>query len=148
MENRDFQRLNPLAKFEIENFNSDHLVHLLAWLKARDLNSDIAKNIPSIGFTIFESHRPVAIGFLRQAEGGVGICEGLCTNPNIEPSIRNEACDLMVENLINAGKEIKVRTIIAWTRDKNTLERSLRHGFVKNSSTLIVYDLSKTESLH
>lgn len=149
MENPNFQPSNRLDKFKTETFDPEtHTELLLSWLKSRNISSDIAKNLPDIGFLISDAHRPVVIGFLRQVEGNLGICEGFCTNPEIEPSLRNEANDLMVQQLIETGRSMNLTTLMAWTRDNNTLERSLRHGFVKSPSVLISYDLSQPSNIH
>lgn len=149
MENQDSRLQSQPDSYTVEVFNDElHMGLLISWLKARDMSMEMTKNLPSVGFVIFESHRPIAIGFLRQVEGHVGICEGLCTNPEIEPSTRDTAADIMVERLIEAGRELKFTTLMAWTIDKHTLERSLRHGFVKNPSTLIAYDILQAPKLH
>jgi hypothetical protein len=86
---------------------------------------------------------PVAVAFLRQSEGGVGILEGLATNPDASGSDRNNAIDCLIEMIVLAAEKLEIRYLLSYSRDKSTLERSKKHGFDVVPQTLIVKDLLK-----
>lgn len=133
----------------IEEYVKDkHQDYLMAWLKARKMPPALAEDVPSIGLILFEGSLPIAIAFVRQAEGDIGYFEGLCTNPNVAAETRNIAVDALVLQIIETAKEFKMRMIRASTADNNTLTRALRHGFRKLPGTMIAIELQKVSTMH
>ena len=104
-----------------------HLKMLREMLKQHNLFCDyVAKR----GFVAFCKNIPVAMGFLRLCEGGdFALFDGLVSNPYVPADIRSRAIEAIVDAVINKAKKLKVKKIFGWSRDKNTLIRSSRHGF-------------------
>ena len=145
MESQSFQRHSLLANYKIEEFKKEeHLEFLLSWLRARNKGPEVADNLPAFGYIAYHHSRPVATAFLRQVEGNLGICEGLCTNPEASSNVRSIAIDSLIEQLIETAKAIDIKALIAWSQDKNTLERSVRHGFNKTADELLVFNIVKS----
>lgn len=123
-------------------FNRQHFAHIYKWLEARDAHFTPVDRVPGIGFMCYYNHKPAAAGFIRLVEGGYGQLEGLVSNPEFLPGTRSKAIDTLVERIIAEAKALQLISLIAFTGDKNTLERSSRHGFVQLPQTLIAVDLS------
>lgn len=121
----------------------DHADHLRSWLRARDKSEQIIDGLPAYGAIAFDGAEPIAAAFLRRAENEYGIFDGLITKPTADKKLRHIALDLVVENVIQKAKELGLKTIVAWTSDTGTLERSDRHGFKKLADTMIALDLTK-----
>ncbi len=140
MENQDFRPINLSGDFRVEVYTRENHLDLLdSWLLKRGLPK--SKNLPALGFVIFEGERPVSMAFIRSVEGGLGICDGLCTNPEIPGPIRAASNDRMIDILISAARLKGMSSLVAWSVDSNTLERAYRHGFNKLPNTLIVHPL-------
>lgn len=143
MASHAYQPPSRLGNMFIEDFDhEEHLPLLVSWLVLRGLKPSLALNLPEIGFIVYEDINPIACAFLRKVEGMIGICDGLCTNPKASGEARNLANDMLVQQLLETAKTLSMRNLIAWSEDKNTLERSVRHGFKPLPSALITYDLS------
>ena len=133
---------NVVDFLEIEPYVSEKHSHLVsAWLDVRKLSPNIIENPPTIGMIALVNNRPVAVGFIRLAEGGLGIFDGLCTNPDCGPMLRNNCLNKLVEALIKEAKNWEVATILAWSSDKNTLTRSEKFGFRKIPDSVIYLNL-------
>ncbi len=115
----------------------EHAKDLCQWLKARGMESD-GEDTPALGFVAYTRHSPCAMAFLRQVEGGYAILDGFVSNPECSPSERNDALDRVTEALTDEADRLGVKMLIAWSKDRNTLTRSLNHGFTPlNDLTLI-----------
>jgi hypothetical protein len=149
MVNQGSQLSNQSVKLTIEEFkHEEHFEFLACWLKLRDKNTEIAFNLPHFGYICFQGPMPVAVAFLRQIEGDMGMFEGLCSNPECGPELRSEAIDGLIQQLIETARGIGIKSVLAWSKDKNTLERSLRHGFKEDISTMITLDLLHSQVVH
>lgn len=69
----------------------------------------------------------VAAGFLRRAEGGVGIIEGVCTNPLVSSSTRHKALDAVFRALLSTGCDV----YIGWSVHQDVEQRVTDLGFRK-----------------
>lgn len=149
MANQGSQAQNQLVKLVIEEFRHDmHFEFLACWLKLRDKDPSIAFNLPQFGYIVYHQSMPIAVAFLRQIEGDMGMFEGLCSNPEAEPQLRSDAIDALIGQLIETARGIGIKAVISWTKDKNTLERSMRHGFKEDLSTMITLDLLHAQVVH
>lgn len=111
-------------------FNRDNHLELVSeWLKARGMNEMLAQEVPQFGFICFNEHEPICAGFLRKVEGGYMFMDSLITNPIAAPHLRNKAINLVVTELIELAKDLKITKILAYSTDSNTLERSKKYGF-------------------
>lgn len=113
------------------------------WRQARGLSLGSAlETLPKNGVVIYENDDAVAMGFIRLVEGGFGQIDSYITNPAMPASIRDAALDYLTTQVIEKAKELKLKGLIGTSSDKNTLLRSLRHGFIQQDATVIALDLS------
>lgn len=113
----------------------DHAQDLSQWLQARGMDCD---DTPAIGFVAYTRHSPAAMAFLRKVEGGYAILDGFVSNPECSPSERNDALDRVTQALTDEADRLGIKMLMAWSKDVNTLTRSLNHGFTAlNDLTLI-----------
>lgn len=129
---------------QIEQFDHDaHTGILKEWLKAHDM--DVEENIqelPYLGFIAHSDNDYICAGFLRRTEGHSALLDSLITNPSQPGELRSEAIDLVVKELFKTARELKLKRLIAYSLDKNTLMRSEKHGFKRSPHTVIIADLS------
>lgn len=116
----------------IERFNNHyHRRHITKWLKYRQMyKSSLISELPEIGYIAYEDELPLAAGFLRRCEGGFGMIDSLITDPTAPSELRNEALDKITICILQYAKTNNINNIVAFSRDDNTLKRSLKHGFV------------------
>lgn len=125
----------------VRRYRKSDLRLIESWHRERGRPSPIPSLIPQVGYIAFNEKQPVAAAFLRKAEGGIAIFDGLITNPAAPSSARDVALDLAVSQLIEYAKQSGLKGIIAWSEDKNTLLRASRHGFVQSPQTVIMLSL-------
>ena len=134
---------------QIEEFNPEvHSRHILEWLRRRELPAHLLEDLPKIGYIVYsyktnDASYPITMGFLRRCEGNYGIIDSMITNPECSPEVRNKALNILTKRLVIAAEDLKVRKLLAYTTDKNTLERALSHGFVQLDHAVVALDLSR-----
>lgn len=127
---------------EVIPFNETHLIHLDEWLKGHKLDSSLIYEIPKIGFIAHESDIFYAAGFIRRLEAcDSALLDGLIANPKTFGKARYRAIDLVVQALSKKAKELKLKQLLAYSVDKATIKRSVRHGFKKLQHTVIALNL-------
>jgi len=128
---------------EVERYSPHkHYKLMLEWLTAREHYLPPEDEMPTVGFVAHLEGKPVAMGFIRRVEGSYGQLDGLVSNPSFPGDLRSQAIDIVVENIINKAKLMNLKCLTATSLDKNTLERSIKHGFVKLPHTVIAVDLT------
>jgi len=93
--------------------------------------------VPAVGFVALSNGIPAAFAFIRKVECNFGQLDGLTSNPKLNPETRDMAIDAVVTALITEAKEMKLKSLTAFTRDANTLTRSRKYGFLPMPSILI-----------
>ena len=88
-----------------------------------------AESLPKIGFMASIDGTPVAVGFLRRLEGGYAQLDTLVSNGNLSSELRHEGVSALVDSLIQAAKDLKLKGIVAHTQDQGVLKRALSLGF-------------------
>lgn len=121
---------------------TEHFSVLADWLRKREAYVPGENEMPSTGYLIWERGEPLAAAFLRLCEGNYAQIDSLVTNPDVPGDLRNTAIDVLVERLCNVAKSQGIVRLIAFTTDKNTSMRALRHGFVHLPHTVMVADLT------
>lgn len=121
----------------------EHNNILKSWLKARDHYLPVDEEMPETGLIAYYDNIPAAAVFLRKVEGGYGQIDGLTSNPDLESSVRSDALDMVINHILIIAKNDGIKQLISFTSDKNTLLRSLRHGFAKfPTHTVVMIDLN------
>lgn len=122
-------------------FKFKYLPMLLEMLEDQqypDLKNVSMKTLPKIGYIALLNNQPIAAGFLRRVEGNiVAQLDGLTSNPYFGSQIRHEGIKLVVDRLIDDAKDMKLKGIIAFTRDNGVLARAKSIGFDTINSTII-----------
>lgn len=121
-------------------FSDGYLKTIQEWLKFRDLPDTLTSELPKIGFLIFKEDAPICCAFLRICEGGLGIFEGLCTNPKMAPQVRNDAIEFATKVIFEEAKKSNIHRILAYSVDTSTIERGKNHGFVALPHTMLLHE--------
>lgn len=138
--------LDKIDKEVCIKYTSEYFVCISSWLKQRDLPVPPMDETPKIGFIAFINGVETAIGFLRMVEGRYAQLDGLITNPSVPGLHRSKAIDIVVSKLLVTAKDLKLRGIISYSADPNTIERSKRHGFtVLDQYTMLGIIISKDQ---
>lgn len=96
------------------------------------------KTLPRTGYIVLMNDKPLAAGFLRRVEGGYGQLDTFATNPYLGSKLRNEAINLIVDQLMEEAKRLKLHGLLAFTHDKGILSRASHRGFNATGETLLV----------
>jgi len=126
----------------IRKFTDPDKLLLRHLLTARDVEvEDSLRCLPETGFAVFDQQFMVAAGFLRRVEGGLGLIDSYVSDPGFDGKMRHEALNLITTALIEEAKKLELRGIVAFSRDQNTICRSLDHGFQAQGHVVVTKDL-------
>lgn len=126
----------------MRKFQSEDREVIREWLISRKMNGSLADDIPENGLIAFESESPIAAGFLRKIEASEQIMlDGLISNPKRQGRLSSRALDMIVDGLIEMGRALGFKQLIANTVNSNVLKRSEWHGFQQMPHALIVKGL-------
>lgn len=129
---------------KIQRFNVHADLPLINdWLANRELPSVTRHDLPEMGYVMWDNGKGVAAIFMRRCEGNVGIVDSLITNPKIQSQVRDFALDALINHIVEQSKQHKVKILLGYTKDENTLMRTLRLGWTQSPHTIVVMDLSK-----
>lgn len=129
-----------MAEISIVPFRYKLLPALLTMLqnqKYLEISTVTMKTLPKIGFMAIYNGHPVAAGFLRRVEGGYAQLDGLTSNPYFGSKIRHEGIDLVVDTLIQEAADLKLKGIIAFTKEPSIVSRAQEKGFKVIEQTLL-----------
>lgn len=110
---------------------------MLEYQKCPWISEISMKTLPKIGYIAMMGKQPVAVGFLRRLEGGYAQLDTFATNPFLGSKIRNEGLDLVVKNLLDDAKSLRLNGILAITEDQGILNRAKSLGFNEIPQKLI-----------
>lgn len=116
---------------------------LLDTLYLRQAHIPSEEEMPKVGFVAIEEDTLVAYCALRMVEGQSGMVDGLTTNPECSAKQRHAASDLVIKACINEAKELKLKSLIAYSLYEATVKRSIRNGFVELPHVCLAYDLNR-----
>ncbi len=126
----------------IVKFDHSYIPEINSWLVAREHKVPPLDDFPKIGYVVSYRGEYVACAFIREVEGNYGQLDGLATNPDFPGDMRSEAIDLVVQKIFTKAKEMKLKALLSFSKDKNTLIRSKKFGFKEVPETVIVAELS------
>lgn len=112
-----------------------------AWFKDRNISLEVIDSLPLYGYVGYYEGKPVCMGFIRQCEGDFALIDGLIADKDVHYDIRSQVLDSVVVELIKLSKELQLKTLIAFSSNKNTIMRAIRHGFIVTSDVCIALDL-------
>jgi len=108
------------------------------WLQRRGMNASVLDEIPHKGRIIYYNAKPMAIGFIRDVEGGFAMIDGYLGDPDSDANTRSKCLDLLTLDLLEYAKSLRLNKIFAFTVNKKTIRRALKLGFHKQKHTLIL----------
>ena len=122
-----------LDNVRVYPFKFKHLQMLLEMLKDQnypDLEDISMRTLPKIGYIAMLDNVPIATGFLRRVEGDVvAQIDGLTSNPYLGSIIRHNGISLVLKQLIEDAKELKLKGVYAFCIDKSAIKRAEDMGF-------------------
>lgn len=101
------------------------------------------KTLPKVGYIAYIGKTPVAAGFLRRLEPCFAQLDTLVSNAYCGALLRNDGINKVVDALIEEGKKLKLKGIIAHTQDKSTIVRAQSIGFHIVPETIIALSLQE-----
>ncbi len=116
----------------IEAYTPDMFDHLIEMHKTRKHTlADILKpdDIPGIGFIVHRNKQGIAAGFLRLVECKYAQIDTLVTNIKFSSADRAEAMDMLVNELIDTAKDLKLKGLLFLTDETSIIERASKIGF-------------------
>lgn len=114
---------------EVSSYQSSYLdtLVMLHETNSQDYNHDNV--LPEIGFVAYEGAIPVAMGFLRQIEGGYALIDTLVTNRDLSSELRHVGISKLVDKLIETAKDQGFKGVMALSNDDGILKRADTLGF-------------------
>lgn len=113
-------------------FKFKHLSLLQEMLESQhyqNVESVSMKSLPKIGYIALLNKEPIAAGFLRRIEGGFAQLDGLTSNAFFGSLIRHQGVSKVVESLLEDARNLKLKGVLAYTKDKSVVKRALIIGF-------------------
>lgn len=136
-----------MSQWTVTEYDEDQdLHHINTWLRDRKHPEIDPYDIPEIGYVANFKNRPIACGFLRALEGEDAMFDGLASNPIATSEFRHIALDMVMNAIIDKAKSKGIGKILGFTVDVGTLERAIRHNFVKLPHTFVTLDLKNGPS--
>lgn len=120
-----------------------HIKVIGRFLHERSIDQDFLSLLPEHGYIAYLDDHPIACGFLRKCEGGIGIVDSFCSNPKMPGQLRHQALDLIINKLVRDCKELNIKGLIAFSSDSSIIQRSLRHNFMKLDQQVMTLFISK-----
>lgn len=111
-------------------FRFKHLVHINRWLTKRGRGAVKLNDLPSTGYLV----PGVAVGFVRECEGGYGIVDSLVSNPLASSAARHKAFEAIYKEILSNPK---FKKLIGFTVDEGALIRAKAHGFREIAYTVL-----------
>lgn len=112
--------------------------NILQILKKRELRLSLIEELPQIGYVVYEEDHFVAAGFLRKCEGQFGMFDSYVTNPNMPAVIRNQALEMIMKRLLKTSRELRLKQLVGFSLDANTILRAVNHGFAVTEHKVLV----------
>lgn len=128
-------------EWAIQSFRKSDLEALNLWLYSRDRKGVEEGDLPNIGYIAFKNSHPVCAAFLRVCEGGVGMLEGLVSNPDLPLFTRHLGIESVIDRLILTAKEKHIRRLVSFSVDESTIKRVSKRGFKKQPHVVMTLTL-------
>lgn len=94
---------------------------------------------------VYDECGMIASGSIRNVEGNYGIMDSFVTNPQCGPEIRHDALNRLMQELIDAGKSLGMRKLLAFSFHDNIMNRAIKYGFEVHSHVYATLNLSRME---
>lgn len=126
-----------LENFKVLPFNkSEHYNLFCRWYEIRNFPKVPEDLLPPTGLVVSYDGAFVAMGFLYRTDGGIASISHLATSPVAPGDIRNEALNLLINNLILIASGEKFKLVTIATNLKKLFSRLGEHGFTKTDESV------------
>lgn len=112
------------------DFRFKHLSLINRWLTKRGRSEVRFSDLPHTGYYV----PGVAVGFVRECEGGYGIVDSLVSNPLASAQSRHKAFEAIYKEILSNPK---FKKLIGFTVDEGALNRAKAHGFKEIAYTVL-----------
>jgi hypothetical protein len=133
-----------MDKVFVKPFDGSYLGYINEWQMNRHYCriSDL-KDLPALGYIALVDIYPMAAGFLRKVEGGLGLLDGFILNPSYPRALKDELLDGITLKLIAAAKELKLKGLIALSISEGIKKRAQKHGFEMREDRMMSLSLKE-----
>lgn len=122
----------------VKRFSVRHAGHITGWLNYRGIEVE-SKELPEIGYIAFKDEDAVAIGFIRRIEGGTAaLIDNVVTNPFLPARTRDMGLAMIAQSVILHAAKIKIKHLLVITKDKHSVERAKRLGFIQHKDEVLI----------
>lgn len=122
----------------VREYNDTDFNMINEWFKYQTDGALEQHSLSKVGFVV----DGVACGFLYQTDSNFGILETFIANPNISAKERDLALKQILESLIDASKELKLKRLFGFSTSNTMINRALDLGFkIQDVSTTVVKEL-------
>ena len=100
----------------------------------------VLDELPALGYAVCsDTGVPLAMGFLRLAEGNMAIIDSIASNPNKKPREISDAIDMLFEKLIQTATDLRIKYVVGATVKNSLVRRTVKkHGFILTDFKLLV----------
>lgn len=112
-----------IIPFKFKHYND--LVYLLKCRGFEQVSAITYKSLPKTGYIAYFGKTAIAAGFIRRIEPNMCMFDSFTSNPFMGSQLRNNALTLIINNLLEDAKRLKLQSIMAFTHDpgiKNRIE--------------------------
>lgn len=113
------------------------LLALNELLVKRDMSPFTAQEVPILGVVVEKDSSVIAMGFIRQCEGFIGIFDSIITNPNLTSKERDSALNVLYGEIISLAKSVNILKLIGFSLHNSIVERSKAFGFIETNHKLL-----------
>jgi hypothetical protein len=125
---------------KVKSFTVELFPVLKEWLERHGHTDVLLDELPALGYAVCsEAGTPLAIGFVRLAEGNLAILDSIAANPDLKPKEVSEAIDQLFEKLLQVCDDLRIKYVVGATVKNSLVRRTTKkHGFILTDFKLLV----------
>ena len=125
---------------KVKSFSIELFPLLQKWLERHGHTDVLLDELPALGYAVYsEAGTPLAIGFVRLAEGNLAILDSIASNPDAKPREVSEAIDRLFEKLLQVCDDLRIKYVVGATVKNSLVRRTTKkHGFILTDFKLLV----------
>jgi hypothetical protein len=124
---------------EIRSYDDKDFNQLNDWLVGHGHDEIFRNELPALGYVACRNGQPVAMAFLRLAEGNVAMAESMVSNPQASTLLAADAVHMVIEKISQVAKDLNIKQLIAWTVKPSVARHiSKHHGYKQTKQITLV----------
>jgi hypothetical protein len=125
---------------KVKSFTIELFPILQKWLDRHGHIEIVLDELPALGYAVCsDTGIPLAMGFLRLAEGNMAIIDSVVSNPDRKPREVSEAIDTLFDKLVQVSTDLRIKYLVGATVKNSLVRRTTKkHGFVLSEFKLLV----------